>query len=238
MRYFFLLIFGFNLGAWPSQSGDPTFYYMLFIFLYTFYNQLKILFLNPNFEASTYHSSDSGNESAKDLTWEDIINSISSISLCFFGRPVLNKLGKEKGSVAFPHITKRYMFSRATAAIKSNPELATAATAIGGAIGFGVSEMIQNKRHAENVALAEQSIAEAKRANAEAKRANDLREVELKITSSEEYKSAYSIGNPNQEVQARNLTNSIQEKPEATNLSCFYEETFSSVIFKCLDWFF
>lgn len=193
---------------------------------------MKVLFLNPDFEASTYDSSSYDGENAKNLTWEDIMKNMSSISLRFFGRPVSNQLGKEKESIAFPHMAKRYVFTRILIGVKKYPEMATFATAFGGVFGFSVSEFYKGKRHAEIYT--------------ETKRANDLKEVELGIKSEKEYRVAYGTGEPNQKDQTQNLPSSSQAKPsikeksEAVNVSCSLEEKLSSTILKYLrlDWFF
>lgn len=185
-RYFFMLCFGFSLGAWPSQWNDPTFYYLLFLFLYAFYNRLKDIFLNPTVEAAIYSSLLSVNGESYNLKWKDITINISSISLLLFGRPVSNQLGEEISKRSFPHITKRYMFRKAAQAVKTNPELTTVAAGLGTVFGYGVSEINQNQRYQEAIKMAEM-------ANNQALKANALREVELGIKTKEEYIKEWSI---------------------------------------------
>jgi hypothetical protein len=193
-RWIFLLSLGFNLGAWPSYAEDPTFFYFSFLFFFGFYNRLKMIFLDPEFAGSIYKSLV---KSANDtLTWDNIIENMSSICLSFFGRPVCNQLGRQAGKRQFPQITKRYMFSRLFQGAKSNPEAVGLATAFGASVGFVVSEHNQNTRNAANVA--------------EAKRANDLKEVELGLKTQDEYKSSYlsqghSVNCCSEEVFSHNI---------------------------------
>lgn len=150
MRYFFLLCLGFNLGAWPVHvSEDPQFYYMLFGFLYSFYARLKTLFLDPSLEGSVYLLPTLKDKAPYYLTWNDIVLNISGISFCSFGRPVSNQLGDHASKKSFPQIAKRYMSNRLFSAAKTNPEVATFAGALGGVIGYGVSEVNTHSRHKE-----------------------------------------------------------------------------------------
>ena len=181
LMYVFLLTLGFNLGAWPSFLDDPTFYYLVFLFSYSFYSRLKTIFLDSDFVGSIYPLL---NKSSM-LTWEIVIENISSICFYFFGNPITNQLGSQAAKKNFHQISKRYMFSRVMQGLKTNPDVVAICTSVGGVLGYTISEINQGKRH-------EDVIRQSVQANAESARGNALREVELGLRTKEEYKASYS----------------------------------------------
>lgn len=98
--------------------------------------------------------------------------------------------------------------------MKVHPEIITATTAVGGVIGYTVSEINQNRRNSAQ-------IIEQRKAVVEQQRANDLKEVELGLKTKAEYKSIYS-----KKVE----TETSHESANCT-VSCCFEDTYSSRIF-------
>jgi len=167
-------------------------------------NRLKIIFLDPSFLGSVYPSLNLDEKNV--LTWDNVIGNMSSVSIYFFGGPVVNQLGGQAGKKSLPHISKRYIFTRIFQNVKVHPEIITATTAVGGVLGYTVSEINQNRRNSAQVI--------------EQQRANDLKEVELGLKTKAEYKSIYS-----KKVE----TETSHESADCT-VSCCFEDTYSSRI--------
>lgn len=109
-RSIILFLIGFNLGAWPPQSNDPTFYYLIIFSFYGFYNRLKIIFLDPSFLGSVYPSLNLDEKNI--LTWDNVTGNMSSVSIYFFGGPVVNQLGGSGREKKFAsHFKTLYFYS-------------------------------------------------------------------------------------------------------------------------------
>jgi len=214
LKYTFLFSLGFNLGAWPSYTNDPSFYYLLFFFFYGFYYRLKMIFLDPSFLGSVYSSLSSEKET--NFTWNTIIVNMSSVCSRLFGKPITNQLGGEAGKKTFPQIYRRYVFSRNFQGVKANPELATITTAFGGMLVLGISEFNQKKR----------TQAVVTQANILAKQANDLKEIEIDIQKVQQgllSRDSFLKLYPN-----KSFPKAMEDSKINCSVSCSLEETFSS----------
>lgn len=236
LRLIFLISFGFNLGAWPSYADDPCFYYFLFLFLYTFYGQLKRIFLNPDFVGSIYPNL---LLKESEVTWNLIIRNMSSVCISVFEKPVTNQLGTQAGKRSLPNISRRYMFSGFFRGVKSNPEAVGVATSLGAAVGYGVSEINQNK-------INEATVEVAKRANEQAKRANDLK-VQENILKEQEFDFQLNLQKLDRKLitpedflkKYHNKDVAPAQVEKSTALSCREESYFLHIVSRFQDiWFF
>lgn len=174
LQIYLCFCLGFNLGAWPSQFSDPTFWYLLIFFFLGFYTNMKRIFLNPEFEGNSYTlNKDIGNQI---LNWEEIHKNMNHISLALFKIPLNNQLGNSFNKKLFPEISKRYVGSRVSAAFRQHGDIIGLMTGFGGLLGFGISEYLSQKRHNESIEVSKEANRIAMQQVEEAKRANDLQE--------------------------------------------------------------
>lgn len=113
----------------------------------TFYNRMHSIFLNQFVEGSSFEIS-----SPEDITWKNIVQSISSFSNFHTGQPVINKLGGGSLTISFPNIQRRYMWIRGVAmvettqqVVQNNAEAVAVLTTVVGGSGVLVGLVVQNQ---------------------------------------------------------------------------------------------
>lgn len=82
---------------------------LVYLLLHSTYHRFVYLFLNPSIEGSSFTIS-----SPNEITWGNILNSISSFSKHHTGREVKNQLGDVSLSVVFPYVQRRFMWKKAS----------------------------------------------------------------------------------------------------------------------------
>nr|YP_009237653.1 hypothetical protein [Trachydiscus minutus]AML60664.1 hypothetical protein [Trachydiscus minutus] len=162
-QYSFLFSFSFSLGGGPALTEDSMFWYILILFFFSFYRQMRDIFVNPQFEASSYFPLHV--KKVEDLTWDLIVINMSSICVALFGQPIQNQLGKRMSQRSFNQISKRYVWGRVIGFAKTHPEAVTIVSSIAGGVGFTwglynqkISEANAMLRHKEQMHF--QKIAE------------------------------------------------------------------------------
>lgn len=186
-QIFLGLTIGFNLGAWPSQSDDPLFWYLSMGFLFSLYSNFKAIFLNPEFEGNFYIQEK--DLDLENLSWEQIHKNMEHISIVFFGIPITNKLGPSLTTKSFPQISKRYMWSRIGRTLPRTVDSFGGGAAVGGVLGFVISEYRNQQRHNEVIAKQTEANEIARDQLKESKRANDMQERPLRLSEEVKQKS-------------------------------------------------
>lgn len=148
-QYVFVASFFFSLGGCPALTGDPLFWYIVIVFFFTFYRQMRDIFVNPLFEASSYLSLHV--KKKEDLTWDLIVMNMSTICLTLFGQSVQNQLGKSMSQRPFNQISTRYVWGRVMGVAKTYPEVLTFVGSLAG--GVGVVWGLHNQKIAEENAM-------------------------------------------------------------------------------------
>lgn len=203
---------GLCLGGWPSLSEDSMFWYLLIIIFFSFYKNMKIFFLNPAMEGCTFKPDN------QPLSWQNISDNMSSVSLILFKVLVENKLGGSLNRRAFPEISRRYVFSRIIHGIKSNPEVVAAAGTVGAGLGFSIGQYTGYIQHRENLELARDQLKlEQRKQEFEEKKHQDLKNLEYKKAGIEikEQKGSCIVSSP------------IKEENIFSRISRFFEYFFS-----------
>jgi len=205
--FFFGLIYPFVILSWLGFFMDYDSFFalvMTYLLLITLYNRVVYIFLNPSIEGTSFEVSN-----PQDISWENIMKSVSSFCEYHTGRSVANKLGKNKLTCVFPNIQRRFMWRKAvevgaTAAensglVGSVVTVVTASAAVGGLI-------VQSSQHKENL----RADAEEKQREREFQLERDRRDQEFQLERDRQNREFEAV----QREKDRDLQRELFEKKE------------------------